>query len=89
MRSSKATPRARDRLADQDEAEPIAPPPVLPDHPARQRILAVFANVGGSLRARDLREALDLPIASKSTEKIRSKVFSDRSAIPAAPQLPR
>ncbi|AWS42553.1 MarR family transcriptional regulator [Streptosporangium sp. 'caverna'] len=47
---------------------------MLPDHPAYQQILAVFANVGGSLRARDLCEALDLPIVSKSTENIRSKL---------------
>ena len=47
---------------------------MVPDHPAYQQILAVFANVGGSLRARDLREALDLPIVSKSTENVRSKL---------------
>ncbi|MET9339021.1 hypothetical protein [Nonomuraea sp. NPDC003804] len=61
-------------LADEDDAEPVAPPPALPDHPAYQQILAVFADVGGPLRARDLCEALDLPIVSKNTENIRSKL---------------
>jgi hypothetical protein len=61
-------------LADEDDAEPVTPPPVLPDHPAYQQILAVFADVGRPLRARDLCEALDLPIVSKNTENIRSKL---------------
>jgi len=65
-------------LADQDGpepgTEPVASPPVLPDHPAYQQILAVFADFGRPLRARDLCEALDLPIVSKNTENIRSKL---------------
>jgi hypothetical protein len=55
-------------------ADPAAPPPVLPGHPAYQQILTVFADVGRPLRARDLCEALDLPIISKNTENIRSKL---------------
>jgi hypothetical protein len=64
-------------LADEPGTEPaalIAPPPVLPDHPAYQQILAVFADVGQPMRARDLCQALDLPIVSKNTENIRSKL---------------
>ena len=33
-------------LADEDDAEPVAPPPVLPDHPAYQQILTVFTDLG-------------------------------------------
>jgi cell division septum initiation protein DivIVA len=61
-------------LADEPDAEPAEPPPVLPDHPAYQQILTVFADVGRPLRARDLCEALDLPIVSKNTENLRSKL---------------
>lgn len=65
-------------LASQDDAQPAAEPaepaPVLPDHPACQQILAAFTDLGRPLRARDLCVALDLPIASKHTENIRSKL---------------
>ncbi|MFC5674909.1 hypothetical protein [Streptomyces incanus] len=45
-----------------------------PDHPAYRQILAVFADTGRSMRARDLCEALDLPLLPKNTEGIRSKL---------------
>jgi hypothetical protein len=65
-------------LTDEGDAEtgvaPPEPPPVLPDHPAYQQILTVFADLRRPLRARDLCEALDLPIVSKHTENIRSKL---------------
>jgi cell division septum initiation protein DivIVA len=64
-------------LARQDDSQPAAeagPAPVLPDHPAYQQILAAFADLRRPLRARDLCLALDLPIASKNTENIRSKL---------------
>jgi hypothetical protein len=64
-------------LAGQDDepaAEPAASPPALPDHPAYQQILTVFAELRRPLRARDLCLALDLPIAAKNTENIRSKL---------------
>jgi hypothetical protein len=64
-------------LAGQDGSQPAAeagPAPVLPDHPAYQQILAAFADLRRPLRARDLCLALDLPIASKNTENIRSKL---------------
>ena len=47
---------------------------MLPDHPACQQILTAFADLRRPLRARDLCLALDLPIASKNTENIRSKL---------------
>ena len=64
-------------LAGQDDqavAEPAGPSPVLPDHPAYQQILTAFADLRRPLRARDLCQALDLPIAAKNTENIRSKL---------------
>ncbi len=59
---------------DDHDAEPPAPVPVLPDHPAYQQIMTVFADVDRPLRARDLCQALDLPIVAKNTENIRSKL---------------
>jgi len=59
---------------DQAAAEPARPSPVLPDHPAYQQILTAFADLRRPLRARDLCVALDLPIAAKNTEGIRSKL---------------
>ncbi|WP_218163900.1 hypothetical protein [Actinomadura madurae] len=53
-------------LADTDDAKPPTPLPTLPDHPAYQRIMATFADAGRPLRARDLCQALDLPIVSKT-----------------------
>lgn len=64
-------------LADEGDAQPAESAesaPVLPDHPAYQQILTAFADLGRPLRARDLCVALDLPIAAKHTENIRSKL---------------
>jgi hypothetical protein len=64
-------------LAGQDDepaAEPAGPSPALPDHPAYQQILTAFADLRRPLRARDLCVALDLPVAAKNTEGIRSKL---------------
>ncbi|MCI3928899.1 hypothetical protein [Streptomyces sp. AN091965] len=48
--------------------------PEVPDHPAYQQILAAFADTGHPMRARDLCQALDLPVVPKNTEGIRSKL---------------
>jgi hypothetical protein len=65
-------------LAGQDDAQPAdapaGPAPALPEHPAYHQILTAFTDLGRPLRARDLCMALDLPIASKNTENIRSKL---------------
>ncbi|MEV2273936.1 hypothetical protein [Nonomuraea africana] len=61
-------------LALAEEPEPASPSPVLPDHPAYQQILAAFAEVGQPMRARDLCQVLDLPIARTNTENIRAKL---------------
>ena len=58
----------------QPAAEPAGPPPAVPDHPAYQQILTAFADLRRPLRARDLCLALDLPVAAKNTENIRSKL---------------
>jgi Fe2+ or Zn2+ uptake regulation protein len=47
---------------------------VVPDHPAYRQILDVFADHDRPLRARDLCEALELPIVKKNTENIRAKL---------------
>jgi len=46
----------------------------VPDHPAYQQILTALTDAGRPMRARDLCEALDLPILPKNTEGIRSKL---------------
>jgi hypothetical protein len=55
---------------------PAAAParPDVPDHPAYQQILTALTDSGRPMRARDLCEALDLPIIAKNTEGIRSKL---------------
>jgi hypothetical protein len=58
----------------QPAAEPAGPSPALPDHPACQQILDAFADLRRPLRARDLCVALDLPVAARNTENIRSKL---------------
>lgn len=59
---------------DTDPTEPAPPPPSVPDHPAYQQILTAFADLNRPLRARDLCQALDLPIVGKNTENIRAKL---------------
>ncbi|MET7720649.1 hypothetical protein [Streptomyces mirabilis] len=48
--------------------------PDIPDHPAYQQILTAVADAGRPMRARDLCQALDLPILPKNTEGIRCKL---------------
>ena len=63
--------------ADQGDApDPQETPPTqtLPEHPAYQQIMTVLTDTGTPMRARDLCEALDLPVLPKNTEGIRSKL---------------
>ncbi|MCX4426343.1 hypothetical protein [Streptomyces mirabilis] len=53
---------------------PAAEPADIPDHPAYQQILTALADAGRPMRARDLCQALDLPILPKNTEGLRSKL---------------
>lgn len=48
--------------------------PELPQHPAYQQILTVFADERRPLRARDLCESLDLGFEPKKIEGIRAKL---------------
>lgn len=45
-----------------------------PDHPAYQQILTVFDEAGGSLRARDLAAAMDLPLSQNNIQNVRAKL---------------
>ncbi|MBO1332602.1 hypothetical protein [Streptomyces sp. VRA16 Mangrove soil] len=54
--------------------EPAEEPPVLSAHPAYQQILDVFADAVGPMRARDLCQALDLPLKPKNIESTRHKL---------------
>ncbi|MEU8365376.1 hypothetical protein AB0C27_56140 [Nonomuraea sp. NPDC048882] len=63
-------------LAEEDPTpiQPAAPPPAVPEHPAYQQILTVFAEAGGSLRARDLARAMDLPLTQNDIQNVRAKL---------------
>ncbi|NBF00095.1 hypothetical protein FE391_35515 [Nonomuraea sp. KC401] len=61
-------------LAHEPGTEPVAAPLALPENPAYQQILTVFADLGRSLRARELCEALDLPLAHNSIQNVRAKL---------------
>jgi hypothetical protein len=50
------------------------PRPDVPDHPAYQQILTALIDASRPMRARDLCEALYLPILPKNTEGIRCKL---------------
>ncbi|MFF4648334.1 hypothetical protein [Streptomyces sp. NPDC001389] len=51
-----------------------AGPPDLPEHPDYPRILSVFNNATGPLRARDICEALDHELLPKNIEGTRAKL---------------
>ncbi|MEE1767122.1 hypothetical protein PUR34_02735 [Streptomyces sp. JV185] len=51
-----------------------ASPPHLPEHPDYPRILAIFNEAAGSLRARDICEALDHELLPKNIEGTRAKL---------------
>ncbi|MFF9221644.1 hypothetical protein [Streptomyces viridosporus] len=51
-----------------------AAPPDLPEHPDYPRILAVFNEAAGLLRARDVCEALDHELLQKNIEGTRAKL---------------
>ncbi|GGZ85973.1 hypothetical protein ACFOOM_16385 [Streptomyces echinoruber] len=61
-------------LALPEPASPTPPPVKLPDHPAYQQIMAVFAAAGLPLRARQVCEAMDLEIAPNNVNNVRLKL---------------
>ncbi|MET8949174.1 hypothetical protein ABZX30_38145 [Streptomyces sp. NPDC004542] len=61
-------------LALPEPASPVPPPVKLPDHPAYQQIMAVFAAADAPLRARAVCEAMDLEIAPNNVNNVRLKL---------------
>lgn len=61
-------------LALPEPSLPTPPAAQLPDHPAYQQIMAVFAAVDAPLRARAVCEAMDLEIAPNNVNNIRLKL---------------
>ncbi|MFJ8153470.1 hypothetical protein [Streptomyces sp. NPDC094468] len=61
-------------LALPEPASPTPPPVKLPDHPAYQQIMAVFAATDAPLRARAVCEAMDLEIAPNNVNNVRLKL---------------
>ncbi|WP_416983392.1 hypothetical protein [Streptomyces sp. T028] len=61
-------------LALPEPASPTPPPVKLPDHPAYQQIMAVFAAADAPLRARTVCEAMDLEIAPNNVNNVRLKL---------------
>jgi hypothetical protein len=61
-------------LALPDPAPPKPPAAQLPDHPAYQQIMAVFAAADAPLRARAVCEAMDLEIAPSNVNNVRLKL---------------
>ncbi len=57
-----------------EPASPAPPPPKLPDHPAYQQIMTVFAAADAPLRARQVCEAMDLEIAPNNINNTRLKL---------------
>ncbi|MFD8418494.1 hypothetical protein [Streptomyces sp. NPDC059466] len=82
-------------LALPDPSSPTPPAAKLPDHPAYQQIMAVFAAAGGPLRARAVCEAIDLEIAPNNVNNVRLKLkrLADRRILTETEQglfiLPR
>jgi predicted nucleic acid-binding Zn-ribbon protein len=59
-------------LPDRQPPAPLAPK--LPDHPAYQQIMAVFAAAEAPLRARQVCEAMDMEIAPNNINNTRLKL---------------
>ncbi|MFD5753312.1 hypothetical protein [Streptomyces sp. NPDC127033] len=57
-----------------DQAADLAGSLELPEHPDYPRILAVFNDTTGPLRARDICQALDFELLPKHVERTRAKM---------------
>ncbi|MEU8927564.1 hypothetical protein AB0D10_42785 [Kitasatospora sp. NPDC048545] len=86
----------RKTLLELPEPRPPAPPVAkLPDHPAYQQIMAVFAAADAPLRARAVCEAMDVEIAPSNINNVRLKLkrLADRGILAETEQglftLPR
>ncbi|MFJ8510275.1 hypothetical protein [Streptomyces avermitilis] len=61
-------------LPDAVPPAPAAPTPALPDGPAYQQIMAVFAEADAPLRARNVCEAMDLDLVPNNINNVRIKL---------------
>ncbi|MBV6703415.1 hypothetical protein [Kitasatospora aureofaciens] len=57
-----------------DPRPPAPPTAKLPDHPAYQQVMAVFAAADAPLRARAVCEAVDMEIAPNNVNNVRLKL---------------
>jgi hypothetical protein len=74
----------RKTLLELPDPGPSAPPaPKLPDHPAYQQIMAVFAASDHPLRARQVCEAMDVTVAPNNINNVRLKLkrLADRGIL--------
>ena len=74
----------RKTLLELPDPGPPAPPALkLPDHPACQQIMAVFTAADHPLRARQVCEAIDLPVAPNNINNVRLKLkrLTDRGIL--------
>ncbi|MFI8358443.1 hypothetical protein [Streptomyces cyaneofuscatus] len=74
----------RKTLMELPEPQPPAPPPPkLPDHPAYQQIIAAFTTADRPLRARQVCESMDLPVAPNNINNVRLKLkrLTDRGIL--------
>ncbi|MEU2601739.1 hypothetical protein [Streptomyces hirsutus] len=74
----------RKTLLELPDPGPPAPPALkLPDHPAYQQIMAVFTAADHPLRARQVCEAIDLPVAPNNINNVRLKLkrLADRGIL--------
>ncbi len=55
-------------------AEPVDEPYLAPGHPDYPRILALFNDITGPLRARDICQVLDFELLPKHIERTRAKM---------------
>jgi hypothetical protein len=61
-------------LPDKLPPAPAEPTPALPDGPAYQQIMAVFAEADAPLRARNVCEAMDLELVPNNINNVRIKM---------------
>lgn len=61
-------------LPDETAPAPATPTPALPDGPAYQQIMAVFAEASTPLRARNVCEVMDLDLMPNNINNVRIKL---------------
>ncbi|WP_042377693.1 hypothetical protein [Streptacidiphilus melanogenes] len=76
------------RLELPDPELPVPPAAKLPDHPAYEQIMAVFASADVPMRARTVCEAMDVEIAPSTINNVRLKLkrLAERGILAEAEQ---